>query len=301
MRGSRASPKLGNGARPAGRRAGAAREPHVRAQLEGGRAVGGRERDERHERVERDPADGVGLALDAGGAEVQLVEPAKLEVSVGASPPEVVDFRDRVVKMALGHGHLVVATTSQCCVFQCGAGGFQNVPTLFDLKDPVGLILLGERHFLLVDPFAGVRVFTYDGRHVCSPKFQGLQPEFLTGGLVALADDAVAIVESAGRSKVRLFDLPRGRPLGRDIEHTTEIVEVRLNCAGTLEDRRVAFRDRNKDLFLAPVAGTGATVKLATMVDSLAWHAQSSMLAAVADRQVLDLAESKRDRGVAFR
>jgi len=229
-------------------------------------------------------ADVDGLALDAEGAEVRLVEPAKLEVSAGASPPEEVDLRDRVVKMALGHGHLVVATASQCCIFQCGGGDFQNVPTLFDLKDPVVLILLGERHFLLVDPFAGVRVFTYEGRQVCSPKFQGLQPEFLTGGLVALADDAVAIVESAGRSKVRLFDVPRGRPLGRDIEHTTEILEVRLNCAGTLEDRRVAFRDRNKDLFLAPAAGTGATVKLATMVDSLAWHAQSNMLAAVADR-----------------
>ena len=156
-------------------------------------------------------ADVVGLALDAGGAEVRLVEPAKLEVSAGASPPEEVDLRDRVVKMALGHGHLVVATASQCCIFQCGGGGFQNVPTLFDLKDPVVLILLGERHFLLVEPFAGARVFTYEGRQVCSPKFQGLQLEFLTGGLVALADDAAAIVESAGRSKVRLFDVPRGR------------------------------------------------------------------------------------------
>ena len=45
---------------------------------------------------------------------------------------EKLEFRDRIIKVSLSHGHLVVATTSQCYVYTTKNW---NTPTIFDLKD----------------------------------------------------------------------------------------------------------------------------------------------------------------------
>jgi intraflagellar transport protein 80 len=75
---------------------------------------------------------------------------------VGSDTKEVLDFaRDRVVEMALGHGHLVVATATQCFIY---AVTNWNTPHIFDLRGAVSLIALAPRHFLTVDALAGVQV-----------------------------------------------------------------------------------------------------------------------------------------------
>ena len=45
---------------------------------------------------------------------------------------EKLEFRDRIIQASLGHGYLVVATTSQCYVYTTKNW---NTPTIFDLKD----------------------------------------------------------------------------------------------------------------------------------------------------------------------
>lgn len=53
-----------------------------------------------------------------------------------------------------------------------------------------------------------------------------------------------------------------------------------------MRERRLAFIDRNRDLFVTPVH-TYRPAKLATMVDSVVWSDSGDMLAAAADDQLL--------------
>ena len=77
---------------------------------------------------------------------------------------EQLEFRDRIIQTALGYGHLVVATTSQCYVYTTRNW---NTPIIFDLKEgSVSLILLAERHFLLVES-TSILLYSYEGRLLC--------------------------------------------------------------------------------------------------------------------------------------
>jgi intraflagellar transport protein 80 len=55
---------------------------------------------------------------------------------------EELEFRERVVCVALDHGHLVVATASQCSVYNVQSW---NTPHIFDLRSAPNLVLLSER------------------------------------------------------------------------------------------------------------------------------------------------------------
>lgn len=90
---------------------------------------------------------------------------------------EKLEFRDRIIQASLSHGHLVVATTSQCYVYTTKNW---NTPIIFDLKEgSVSLLLQANKHFLLVESTA-VYIYSYEGRMVCSPKWAGMRPEALS-------------------------------------------------------------------------------------------------------------------------
>ena len=90
---------------------------------------------------------------------------------------EKLEFRDRIIQASLGHGYLVVATTSQCYVYTTKNW---NTPTIFDLKEgSVSLIRQTSRQFLVVESTA-VYVYSYEGRLLCSPKWPGMRPEALS-------------------------------------------------------------------------------------------------------------------------
>ncbi|KTG32176.1 hypothetical protein cypCar_00028680, partial [Cyprinus carpio] len=56
---------------------------------------------------------------------------------------DVLEFRDRVIKASLAHGHLVVTTSLQCYVYSAKNW---NTPLIFDLKEgTVSLIVQAER------------------------------------------------------------------------------------------------------------------------------------------------------------
>ncbi len=109
--------------------------------------------------------------------QIVLVEPKLMLVNdVGSDMLERLEFpRDRVVDFALGWGHLVVATATQCFIYSVTNW---NTPHIFDLRATVQLIVQCENYFLVMDP-TGVTIFSYEGRVVSTPRFSGLKPEFL--------------------------------------------------------------------------------------------------------------------------
>ena len=73
---------------------------------------------------------------------------------------EQLEFRDRIIQLALGYNHLVVATTSQCYVYTTRNW---NTPTIFELKDgSVSLIVQAEKHFLLIESNS-IHLYSYEG------------------------------------------------------------------------------------------------------------------------------------------
>lgn len=120
-----------------------------------------------------------------------------------------IDFaRDRVVELGLGFDHLVVTTTTQCFIY-----GLQNLntPIIFDIRAPSHFVHLCSNHFLSLDIVSGLQVINYDGRVLCSPKFQGLRSEYLTKDMVALSPDTVAIVDTVDAKNIQIMDATSGR------------------------------------------------------------------------------------------
>lgn len=57
------------------------------------------------------------------------------------------DYPDRVIQMALGFNHLVIATVKQCFIHKLTSW---NTPVTFDLKEgTISMILLAERLVVL--------------------------------------------------------------------------------------------------------------------------------------------------------
>ncbi|XP_069004319.1 intraflagellar transport protein 80 homolog isoform X2 [Embiotoca jacksoni] len=131
---------------------------------------------------------------------------------------DILEFRDRVIKASLAYGHLVVATSLQCYVYNSRNW---NTPLIFDLKEgTVSLILQAEKHFLLVDG-AGLYTFSYEGRLISSPKFPGMRADILNAQGVSLSNDTIAIRDKSDEKVILLFDALTGKPLsdGKPLTH----------------------------------------------------------------------------------
>lgn len=73
-----------------------------------------------------------------------------------------------------------------------------------------------------------MQVWTYDGRHISSPRFQNLRATFLSRRAISLSEDAVAILDRNSPKCIRVCDLNTGRPLAdgmsAEVEHDCEVV-----------------------------------------------------------------------------
>ncbi|KAJ8256291.1 hypothetical protein COCON_G00184430 [Conger conger] len=200
---------------------------------------------------------------------------------------DVLEFRDRVIKASLSHGHLVVTTSLQCYVYSTQNW---NTPLIFDLKEgSVSLILQAERHFLLVDG-GGVYVFSYEGRLVSTPKFPGMRTDLLNTQTVSLSNDTIAIRDKADEKVIFLFEALTGKALGdgKPLTHKMEVVEIALDQCGTVNERKIALIDRNRDLYLTSVRRFGREEKankIGTMVHTMAWNDTANILCGVQDVQ----------------
>ncbi|KAK3862875.1 hypothetical protein Pcinc_031302 [Petrolisthes cinctipes] len=198
---------------------------------------------------------------------------------------EKLELRDRIIKLSLSHGYMVIVTSSQGYIYSTRNW---NTPFIFELKESnVSLIVQAERHFLLVDG-GSVYVYSYDGRVMCSPRWPGMRTDVLNSHTVSLSNDTLAIRDKTDEKFVHLFDATTGKGLndGKPWSHKLEIVEVALDQVGTPHERRMAIVDRNRDLLLLTlqrVGSMGRAVKLGGMVQSLCWNDGANMLAALQD------------------
>ncbi|XP_054061456.1 intraflagellar transport protein 80 homolog isoform X3 [Rissa tridactyla] len=198
---------------------------------------------------------------------------------------DLLEFRDRVIKASLNYGHLVVSTSLQCYVFSTKNW---NTPLIFDLKEgTVSLILQAERHFLLVDG-GGLYLYSYEGRLISSPKFPGMRTDILNAQTVSLSNDTLAVKDEADEKVIYIFEALSGKPLGdgKPLTHKTEIVEIALDQKGLTSERKIAFIDKNRDLYITSVKRFGKEqkiVKIGTMVQTLAWNDTSNILCGIQD------------------
>ncbi|XP_041261975.1 intraflagellar transport protein 80 homolog isoform X2 [Onychostruthus taczanowskii] len=198
---------------------------------------------------------------------------------------DLLEFRDRVIKASLNYGYLVVSTSLQCYVFSTRNW---NTPLIFDLKEgTVSLILQAERHFLLVDG-GGLYLYSYEGRLISSPKYPGMRTDILNALTVSLSNDTLAVRDKADEKVIYIFEALSGKPLGdgKPLTHKTEIVEIALDQKGLTSERKIAFIDKNRDLFITSVKRFGKEqkiVKIGTMVQSLAWNDSCNILCGIQD------------------
>ncbi|XP_075572645.1 intraflagellar transport protein 80 homolog [Pelecanus crispus] len=221
--------------------------------------------------------------------EITLIKRRTMEVhNVINDAVDLLEFRDRVIKASLNYGHLVVSTSLQCYVFSTKNW---NTPLIFDLKEgTVSLILQAERHFLLVDG-GGLYLYSYEGRLISSPKFPGMRTDVLNAQTVSLSNDTLAVKDKADEKVIYIFEALSGKPLGdgKPLTHKTEIVEIALDQKGLTSERKIAFIDKNRDLYITSVKRFGKEqkiVKIGTMVQTLAWNDTSNILCGIQDTRL---------------
>uniref|UniRef100_A0A8D0B0J4 Intraflagellar transport protein 80 homolog n=1 Tax=Salvator merianae TaxID=96440 RepID=A0A8D0B0J4_SALMN len=193
---------------------------------------------------------------------------------------DLLEFRDRVIKASLNYGHLVVSTSLQCYIFSIKNW---NTPLIFDLKEgTVSLILQAERHFLLVDG-GGIYLYSYEGRLISSPKFPGIRTDIINVQTISLSNDTLAIRDKSDEKVIYLFDPLSGKPLGdgKPISHKSEIMEIALDQKGLTNERKIAFIDKSRDLYITSVKRFGKeqkVIKIGTMVHTFAWNDTCNIL-----------------------
>lgn len=239
--------------------------------------------------------------------EVILIAPRKLRVQdvLQETTEDIELSRDRVVEIGLGFEQLIVTTTTQCYIYSLSN---LNTPIIMEIRSPVYFLHLCKRHFLTVDQINGIQIISYEGRVLCTPKFQSLRPEFLTRDMAALSPDTVVIVDGVDNKQLQVLDATSGRFHGKIVHPgMVEIQHVALNQLNYgNQERLLVFTDRNRDLFVAALfaagsgggnavgAGAGASgvltcplFKLHAHVESFAFNDETNVLVGLTDGRML--------------
>ncbi|KAG8180211.1 hypothetical protein JTE90_016488 [Oedothorax gibbosus] len=203
---------------------------------------------------------------------------------------ENLDFRDNIIKVSFEFNHLIVVTSTQCYIYNTRNW---NTPLIFDLKEGnVSLVIQAEKHFLYVDG-QGLYVYNYEGRPVSNPKWPGMRTDYLNEATVTLSNDTVAIRNKGDEKVIHIFDAVTGKyaPDGKPFSHKMEVLEVALDQCGPSSNRKLAFVDKNKDLYILHVRATPnslkRTMKLGVMMHSIQWNDNSNMLSALQDGKLM--------------
>lgn len=159
------------------------------------------------------------------------------------------------MKVSLRYGHLIVATALQCLIY---SEKNWNTPAIIDMTNSgrVTCIQQCASCFVLVDTYAGIQVFTYDGKLRSSPKYPGLRAEFLTPQNISIMKDILAVKDRADETLIHLFDVNSGAPFGEgSIKHVTDILEIGLSQSVNSSIRQLIVLDKNRELHI------GSTLK----------------------------------------
>jgi len=192
------------------------------------------------------------------------------------------DFRDRVVKMSMAYGHLVVATTAQCLIYKTTNW---HTPVVFELKPGTLRYIKQSRDMImLLDNVNGIQIYTYEGRLVSSPRLANFRVDLINDDLVSLARDVIAIRDQRDVKVVHMLDVTSGQPIGKPMQHTIEIAALKIDQSNSSTNRVLAIVDKNRDLFVMALRRSRVKMsKLGTMVQTLCWHEETSMLSAISN------------------
>ncbi|KAJ1486356.1 hypothetical protein T484DRAFT_2337278 [Baffinella frigidus] len=140
---------------------------------------------------------------------------------------------------------------------------------------------------------SGMQIYTYDGRPVSAPKFQGMRPEVFNSMTVSMSTESIAVIDHSDAKMVRIFDTATGKEQPKPIQHVLEVTSVSMNRWGSSAHRKCVIQDRNRDLYVVAV-GQAATAgkeqppyKLGTMCDSAVWNSETDMLVAMMDSKLV--------------
>ncbi|XP_023937442.2 intraflagellar transport protein 80 homolog [Bicyclus anynana] len=192
------------------------------------------------------------------------------------------DYPDRVIQIALGFKHLVIATVKQCFIHKLSSW---NTPVTFDLKEgTISMILLAERCMCVVER-AGISIYSYMGRLLASPRC-GSRPETIGRAAISLGPDSLAIIDQSDRKTIHVYDLPTGLIVRSSTDNTvTKLVHkmtvsnVSLSQTGSISERQLALLDYNRDLYVVTVRDTKCKfMKLGSQVLSIIWSADTELL-----------------------
>ncbi|EGW14558.1 Intraflagellar transport protein 80-like [Cricetulus griseus] len=115
-----------------------------------------------------------------------------------------------------------------------------------------------------------------------------MRTDILNAQTVSLSNDTIAIKDKADEKIIFLFEASTGKPLGdgKLLSHKNEISEIALDQKGLTNDRKIAFIDKNRDLYITSVKRFGKEeqiIKLGTMVHTLAWCDSCNILCGLQD------------------
>ncbi|KAI9103258.1 WD40-repeat-containing domain protein [Phlyctochytrium arcticum] len=225
--------------------------------------------------------------LEWKNQEVTILDDHRIHIQeVLQGSTENLEFRDRVVKASLGFGYLVVATATQCHIYN---ERNWNTPAIVDMatNGRVTCIQQCPECFVLVDTIAGVQIFSYDGRLMSSPKYPGLKAECVTPQTLSISSDILVLKDKADEKAIFIFETMTGRPLGTgQIKHTVDVAELGLNQSSSSVDRQLVLVDKNRDMFITTVIRPELK-KLGTMVETFSWNSDNDLLVAMMDYKLV--------------
>ena len=81
-----------------------------------------------------------------------------------------------------------------------------NTPIIFEIKAPPHFIHMSKRHFLTLDQINGIQIISFEGKILCTPKFQGLRPEYLVKEMISVSSEILAVVDSVDSKNIYILD-----------------------------------------------------------------------------------------------
>ncbi|XP_068151961.1 intraflagellar transport protein 80 homolog [Drosophila tropicalis] len=225
---------------------------------------------------------------------------------IATGTQDVLDFPQRVINMALGYGHLVVATTHQIHIYN---EKYINTPIIIDGRNDVRVIEVGKKYFMVLDA-ASIWVYTYTGRLHLNPRYPGSQAQLplLNWRSLSLGLDVLAIRDNSDTTVLHLFDLMPGASRQYEphsLRAKQQLSEIAACRAGTADDQFVAFIDGNRELYICETrnlsgGGGGTTTgtvggterisnnqdeiyKIGTQLTDIKWASETNILVGVHD------------------
>jgi intraflagellar transport protein 80 len=167
------------------------------------------------------------------------------------------NINERILNVSFQSNYLIATTLTKCRIFNIEK---PTAASSFDVKGNVIMILQNPKCFCIVDSETGLNIYSYEGKTISKPSIPGLkcklwltEDDQLNSKKIAISQDVIAVIDSTNPKVLKFFDVANGKPMNLQIDHTADIREFDLNNSELGANRRVAFLDANKDLFISPI------------------------------------------------